>query len=325
MTIEVRPATTGDDDLATIARIISTARPDDPTTVDEMRWSDATYPGGRRFIATLDGGAVGVGTIGRIYVYPPTFDALWGTVDVLPGARRRGVGTAALEAIRAATVEVGKMALHIPASDGRPDGVAFLLHRGFTEYERAAMVELRLAGLARPQIEPPAGVRLVTLDARPDLVPGVHAVAQETFDDIPGDDPMAAGDLAEFRARDVDRDVIPRWGFLVAVADATDQVIGYASLAFDPGSSTVAYHDMTAVRPAWRGRGVATALKAATIAAARDHGLERLYTGNDIDNVPMRAVNARLGYRPLPDWLTMRGPAIPPGAADPIVPVSGGA
>ena len=31
-------------------------------------------------------------------------------------------------------------------------------------------------------------------------------------------------------------------------------------------------------------------------------------TGNDIDNAPMRAVNARLGYRPTPDLLAMRGP-----------------
>ena len=44
MTIEVRPATTDHDDLATIARIIGIARSDDPTTVDELRWADATYP-----------------------------------------------------------------------------------------------------------------------------------------------------------------------------------------------------------------------------------------------------------------------------------------
>jgi mycothiol synthase len=310
MTIEVRSATDDHDDLATIARIVTTARPDEPTSVEEMRWSDATYPGGRRFIATLDGQAVGVGTVGRIYIYPPEFEALWGTVDVLPDDRRRGAGAALLETLRTATIDADKTHLHVPASDGRPDGVSFLLHRGFTEYERAAMVELRLAGLARPSSSVPAGIHLTTLAARPELVAGVHAVALATFADIPGaDDPMAAGDLAEFRARDVDRDTIPRWGFIVALDDATDEVVGYASLAFNPGSTTVAYHDMTAVLQAWRGRGVATTLKAATIAAALDHGVERLETGNDLDNAPMRAVNARLGYRPLPDWLTMRGPA----------------
>ena len=68
---------------------------------------------------------------------------------------------------------------------------------------------------------------------------------------------------------------------------------------------------MTAVRPAWRRRGIATAIKRATIAWAIDHGLEALETGNDETNAPMRAVNARLGYRPLPDVVGYRGPLAP--------------
>jgi RimJ/RimL family protein N-acetyltransferase len=56
---------------------------------------------------------------------------------------------------------------------------------------------------------------------------------------------------------------------------------------------------------------VATALKRATIAWAVEHGLEALETGNDEDNLPMRAVNARLGYTPMPDLLTLRGPLSP--------------
>jgi GNAT superfamily N-acetyltransferase len=85
----------------------------------------------------------------------------------------------------------------------------------------------------------------------------------------------------------------------------------YEPLLFAPGSSTLAWHDMTAVRPAWRSRGVATALKRATIAWAIAHGLETLATCNDEANAPMRAVNARLGYRPMPDVLTVRGPLAP--------------
>jgi RimJ/RimL family protein N-acetyltransferase len=64
---------------------------------------------------------------------------------------------------------------------------------------------------------------------------------------------------------------------------------------------------MTAVRAAWRGRGLATAMKRATIAWAIDQGLAALETGNDEDNLAMRAVNARLGYRPQPDEVTLRG------------------
>ena len=88
----------------------------------------------------------------------------------------------------------------------------------------------------------------------------------------------------------------------------TDSVIGYASLFMLPGSTTRAYHDMTAVRREFRGRGIARELKHATIAWAIDHGLTTLETGNDEANAPMRALNARLGYRPQPDEITMRGP-----------------
>jgi RimJ/RimL family protein N-acetyltransferase len=81
---------------------------------------------------------------------------------------------------------------------------------------------------------------------------------------------------------------------------------------FLPNSTTVAWHDMTAVRRAWRGRGLATQLKAATIVWAIDHDLTALATGNDVDNAPMRAVNARLGYQPLPDEIFVRGPLYRP-------------
>ena len=81
-------------------------------------------------------------------------------------------------------------------------------------------LRLDLAGLEPPAVDAPAGVTLTTLAAHPDLVPGVHRVALEAFADIPGgDEPMAVGDLAEFRARDIDRDSIPAEAFFVAVDD----------------------------------------------------------------------------------------------------------
>jgi mycothiol synthase len=209
----------------------------------------------------------------------------------------------------------GKTGLQCRAWEHRPEGIAFLVNRGFRELERARMVSLDLAGLPLPVIAPPPGIGLTTLADRPDLVAGVHAVALEAFDDIPGGDtPMAAGDLAEFRARDVDRPGIPADAFMIAVDQASDEAVGYASLMFRPGSTTVAWHDMTAVRRTWRGRGIATALKLATIDWAIRNGLSALETGNDEDNAGMRAVNARLGYRPLPDELTMRGPLLTPAA-----------
>ena len=137
----------------------------------------------------------------------------------------------------------------------------------------------------------------------------MHAVAIEAFADIPGGDaPMAAGDLDEFRKRDVDRPSIPPAAFFIATDDATGRVVGYACLLLQPPHRRrIAWHDMTAVARDWRGRGLATALKRATIGWAIADGLELLEAGNDTDNLAMRAVNARLGYVPSPDSLTLRG------------------
>jgi mycothiol synthase len=174
------------------------------------------------------------------------------------------------------------------------------------------MVRLGLAGLEAPGITLPDGIRLVTLATRPDLAAAAHEVAVETFPDIPSHDaPVEAGTLDEFLARDVHRPGIPVDAFFVALDEGQGEVVGYANLMFVPGSTTVAYHDMTAVRRAWRGRGIATDLKRATIGWAIEHGLEALETGNDEENAPMRAVNRRLGYRPIPDVIGLQGPLAP--------------
>src|SRR4029077_4275223 len=136
-----------------------------------------------------------------------------------------------------------------------------------------------------------------------------YAVAVEAYPDIPGDtEPVAAGPYEEFLARDVRRDSIPPDGFMTAIDALTGEVAGWASLMYVPGSTTMAWHDMTAVGRRWRGRGVATELKRATIDWAIEHDPDRLTPGTDLDNGPMRAVNAKLGYRPTPDQLTMHGP-----------------
>jgi mycothiol synthase len=310
----VRPAAGGADFEALVA-LVNAITPDDPTSVEEMRWADVTYPGTIRYLAEVDGRPVGAASVGRIYVYPPEYPDAYAYIVVEASHRRRGIGEALLAAVSDGARDSGKTGLHLRASEGRPEGIAFLEHRGFTELERARMVELRLEGLIPPGIDMPAGSSITTLAARPELVVGVHQVALEAFEDIPGgDDPIVAGDLAEFRGRDVDRPGIPPEAFMVALDDATDDVVGYACLLFVPGSTTVAWHDMTAVRRDWRGRGLATALKRATIAWAIEHGLTALVTGNDEANAGMRAVNARLGYTPLPDEVFLRGPLFSGGA-----------
>lgn len=306
---------TSDEDLGALAAVVNATTPDDPTSLEELRWGEATYPGGRRFLAELEGRAVGAATVGRMYVQPPEYPYFWASIVVRAEARRRGIGAALLVATSDHARTAGKAGLHGRVSAARPEAISFLVRRGFTEVERSKAVRLELEGVEAPPVDVPAGIVLTDLGKRPDLVPGVHAVAVEAFADIPGGDvPDVAGDLAEFRARDVDRPAVPPDAFVVALDAVDGSVIGYASLSFVPGSTTVAWHDMTAVARRWRGRGVAGAMKRATIRWAIDHGLHALETGNDEANGPMRAVNLRLGYQPLPDEVFLRGPLFSGGA-----------
>lgn len=295
-------------DLAALVAITAEVTPDEPTSLEELRWSDATYPGTGRFLAEVDGRAVAAATVGRIYMRPPEFDGLWATIDVLPSVRRRGIGGGLYDATAAHARAAGKGALHIPTREDQPQSIEFLTHRGFVEFERMRIVALDLTGLEPLEVGAPDGVGLTSLAERPDLVAGIHAVAEDAFPDIPGGtESVDAGTLEEFRARDIDRPGIPAEAFAIALDVSSGRTIGYASLIMLP-ASTRAYHDMTAVVGDWRGRGVGGALKRTTINWAIRAGLTSLETGNDVDNAPMRAVNARLGYRPLPDRIEFRGP-----------------
>ncbi len=285
--------------------------PDNPDSPDSVRWETETYPGQvHRFLAVDGSGTpVGTATAGRIWMHEASYERYWLGIWVLPAARRSGIGQALYEAVSHAGREHGKTGFQTELSEAHADGHAFLAHRGFVEVERTKLVRLELAGLRPPVPALPDGLVLTSLEARPDLVPSVHRVAVEAFPDIPtGDEPVAALSLEEFRARDVDRADVPPGAFALALDAATDEVAGYANLRFAPGSTTLAWHDMTAVRPAFRGRGLALALKQATIAWAVANGVEALETGNDEHNAPMRAVNARLGYRPIPDSVGLHGP-----------------
>jgi mycothiol synthase len=95
------------------------------------------------------------------------------------------------------------------------------------------------------------------------------------------------------------------------VALAGNEVVGYAKFSLTGAQPTVAFHDMTGVKRAWRSRGVAAALKRTEIAWAKREGYERLVTSNERRNEPIRRLNERLGYRPIAGRVLMRGPLAP--------------
>lgn len=87
---------------------------------------------------------------------------------------------------------------------------------------------------------------------------------------------------------------------LVIAWDGTE-IAGFTILGHArPGRATTW---MTGVHPAYRNRGIALAVKARCARLARKREIEVLQTNNHVNNPAMLAVNARLGYQPLPETI----------------------
>jgi mycothiol synthase len=267
--------------------------PHETYTMEDVRSFKASVRDYCDYVARVDGEAAG-SAVGAIF--PQRLDRVFTILTVLPELPHRGAGSALYEAISAWAAERSLSELEAPVLDDDPESLAFAQRRGFVEERRELGVVLRLTEVEAPRIEPPDGVEIVTWAERPELADGMYEVALEAFPDIPGledDDVEPFEDwLAHGMQRAGDR---PDATF---VALAGEEVAGYAKLAFHGGEAGVAYHDLTAVKRAWRSRGVARALKAAQIQWALANGYEELRTRNEERNEPIRRLNARFGYRP---------------------------
>ena len=90
----------------------------------------------------------------------------------------------------------------------------------------------------------------------------------------------------------LEKPLLDHAGSFVALADGRPVAMAMLSHA-----GAVGLNDFTCTHPDWRGRGLATLVKAAVIQWASERGLERITTSNDAENTAMLRVNEKLGYR----------------------------
>jgi GNAT superfamily N-acetyltransferase len=229
---------------------------------------------------------------------------------VRPASRRQGVGSALYAEISRWARVRGYEQVEAWIDDEEAEGLAFARARGFVEVSRELKVALELEGHEPPPVDPPAGIEIVTWTERPDAVRGMYEVYREAEPDIPGSDEAEVSPFEEWLANDMsgsgDR---PEWTF---VALAGDEVVGYTKFSLTDAQPTTAFHDLTGVKRAWRGRGIAGALKRRQIRWAKENGYARVVTNNEERNEPIRRLNERLGYKPALGRRLMRGPISPP-------------
>lgn len=193
--------------------------------------------------------------------------------------------------------EFGKPGLEVWTTTETPQVAPFLEARGYEEVRRYVISELAVA--TAPNERP--AIPLTTRAERPDLVPAMYELALEAYPDQPG----------RSGSRISDYDGWLGWSVHPHPAEACffaldgEHLAGYGFLEADEGHWT---HGFMAVRRDHRGRGIAGAIKRAQIAWARANGVERLRTATETRLASMRALNERLGYRPLYEEIVLRGP-----------------
>ncbi|WP_426751633.1 GNAT family N-acetyltransferase [Myxococcus sp. Y35] len=271
-------------------------------------FEDARYLRGLRAgrvdsVLKLDGAPVGAA-----FVEPPS-PGSGGTcavagIWVRREHRGQGLGSALHRTLSAYAHGLGVTELEVEAYASQEDALRYLLRRGYQEAFRHTELILELEGVPAPEVRPPEGVRIISRTGRDDLLPGMYQVALEAIPDMPVDPPEEAGTFAEWRASDIDRPL--HTPDLTFIALHGDEVVGYAVL--QRGQRGVVFHSLTGVKRAWRGRGIASALKRAQVAGAIHAGFKRMVTENVVGNASIRHLNEVMGYRPLPGAIVFRGP-----------------
>jgi GNAT superfamily N-acetyltransferase len=222
----------------------------------------------------------------------------------LPTTRGRGVGQALYAELLRWAGERGCVEVETSVTEDDPVSLAWADRRGFREIGRELRVSLDLDAVEAPAIDPPPGIEVVPWANRPELAAGLYEVFVEADPDIPGQEEAELPSFEAWLSNDMqgasDRPEA------VFVALAGDEVVGYAKLSLPSAPTGVAWHDLTGVKRAWRGRGVASALKRAQIRWAKEQGFHRLTTMNEERNAPIRHLNERYGYKPEPGRIVLR-------------------
>ncbi|MGC4789102.1 N-acetyltransferase family protein [Micromonospora sp. DT178] len=293
----------GPSDLVPVVDLLRAARPHLVVTPELLAWQATGKPTERfgMLVAETADGIAGVARTGLLY---ESGEPGLGFVNLVvrPEGRGRGVGSALLAAAEERLAGLGVRRAYARVVD-EPAPLAFAERRGYRPGRRSVILGLDLAAAVLPAAPAaPAGVRLGTaadlVDPRPLYEADLAAAADE-----PGDVGMDEISFDDWRAAYWDRPDLDRALSTVATADGV--VVAFSLALTDRRDRYLS--GMTGTRSGWRGRGLARAVKHASLRAARSAGLRWASTINDAGNDAMRTVNAWFGYRPVSaEWRYLR-------------------
>ncbi|MFK7802754.1 MAG: GNAT family N-acetyltransferase [Anaerolineae bacterium] len=202
--------------------------------------------------------------------------------------------------------------LTIIMSEDRVNLVEFYKAAGYKLVQREPVSELQIADFdferfanAEKKIEA-KGFKIYTLGELKDRFENWQRLDYELLEpviqDIPSDTERAEFPFDEF-IKEYDMPTFMFDSNFYALEVESQKWVGMSSLNKNSGDPNSLKVGLTGVHKAYRGNGLATALKVKTIEFARDYGAKSIKTEND-ENNSMYDLNMLLGFRPKPAFVT---------------------
>jgi mycothiol synthase len=298
-----------------MARIHDSLFPDHPFFRERVEFEDSCYGRTRyrmrRFMAeTSSGQVVGFGEYRHLFFsYHPRKFGLG--IEVHPRWQRQGVGRILYDHLidELANIKAEAAWPFVLSTSG--SAIEFLRNRGFSEKRRMleSWLEVqkfdaaRFAKLFEDLNRQGISVNSFSSELQTDKMAGMKLddLEESGAADVPGaitDSPM---DFHEYEI------IILRSPIMVwegsFIARHGDVYVGESSI-LKTGMSGVLEQGFTVIRPGYRGRDIAQAVKCQVAIYAKNVGAKYILTHNDSENAPMLAINSKIGFVKRAEWIT---------------------
>ncbi|MFN3346722.1 MAG: GNAT family N-acetyltransferase [Candidatus Bipolaricaulaceae bacterium] len=314
MNLRIRAFAQTPEDFAAVVEIDNLCDPEHPYTVEAFRYDYENFDTKkyvmRYYLAEREGKVVGYACYHHMpHRFQP--ERFWIWLAVLPEFRNQGIGSALYARILSDLEELCAKFLHTSTRETWTDTIRFLENRGFREVMRTWESWLDVKSFDPKRFEgclsrvEKDGIVLTTLaeerEQDPEWLAKLYELHMTVLADVPSPTPFTPVPLEEFRRR-----VLAHPDFLwdgCFLAKRGGEYVGESLMFRLPAEPGHLSQGFTGVRREFRGKGIALALKLKVIGYAQERGYTLIKTWNASTNLPILALNEKLGFRRQPAWI----------------------